>query len=64
MFLLTLVNNRLTTMPAQRYYGWLEISYVPVSIYVIWGHNLSLAVHANNVIHGDLTGVSTTLSLF
>jgi hypothetical protein len=45
---------------AQRYFDWLAASYVSVSILMTWAYSSFLAVHANDIIHGDLTGVSLT----
>jgi hypothetical protein len=49
-------------MPALGYRGWFTIPYVLAPVPLTYSYNSSLAVHTNNVIHGDLTGVSVTHS--
>jgi hypothetical protein len=55
-FLVLHVNYILMGILAQRYHARPTISYVLVSMPKL-GYNSSSAVHANNVIHADLTGV-------
>jgi serine/threonine protein kinase len=48
-------------MLAERYHGWASISYVLMTRPLNYGYDPPFAVHVNNVIHGDLTGVSLNL---